>query len=115
MDTDGRLLGEVQLTATFAERTDTGTGQTILGSTASNSLVSTASSTVSAVQSSIQLDSDNTGVARLQVSTDANDLNLIEGLPFLWTLGNATNGVSSSDGTSLGIQISIRPSQLRGD
>ena len=68
----------VLLTATFAERTDTGTGQTILGSTASNSLVSTASSTVSAVQSSIQLDSDDTGVARLQVSTDANDPKILK-------------------------------------
>ena len=63
-------------------------------------MVSTASSTVSAVQSSIQLDSDDSALVRLQVNTHANDISLIEGLPFLWTLGNATNGVSSSNGNS---------------
>ncbi len=63
-------------------------------------MVSTASSTVSAVESSIQLDSDDSALVRLQVSTDANDISLIENLPFLWTLGNATNGVSSSNGIS---------------
>ena len=55
---------------------------------------------ISQVQSSIQLDSDDVALVRLQVSTDANDISLIEGLPFLWTLGNSTNGVSSSNGTS---------------
>ncbi|MEC7601934.1 MAG: hypothetical protein VYB83_03900, partial [Candidatus Thermoplasmatota archaeon] len=100
LDTDGRLLGEVQLTSTFSERTESSGGQTILGSVTTASMVSTASSIVSAVQSSIELDSDDAALVRLQVSTEANDISLIEGLPFLWTLGNATNGVSSSNGIS---------------
>ena len=100
LDTEGRLLGEVDLMATFNERIEPTGGQTILGSVSTASMISTASSTVSAVQSSVQLDSDDSALVRLQVSTDANDLSLIDGLPFLWALGNSTNSVSSSNGTS---------------
>ena len=55
---------------------------------------------VSAVESSVQLDSDNQGKTRLQVTTDSRDLSLLGAISFDWTLGNATESIVSSTGTS---------------
>ena len=100
LDSSSRFVGVVNVSATYAGGS-TSMQQTILGSSATSSFVSTVAATISPVQSSVQLDSDNQGKARLQVITDSRDLSLLGAISFDWTLGNATQSIISSTGTSV--------------
>jgi len=100
LDSTSRFVGVVNVSATYAGGS-TSMQQVILGSSATSEFVSTVTATVSAVQSSVQLDSDNQGTARLQVTTDSRDLSLLGAVSFDWTLGNATESIISSTGISV--------------
>ena len=99
LDSTSRFVGVVNVSATYAGGS-TSTQQVILGSSATSSFESIMIAAVSAVESSVQLDSDNQGKARLQVTTDSRDLSLLGAISFDWTLGNATESIVSSTGTS---------------
>ena len=100
LDSTSRFVGVVNVSATYAGGS-TSMQQVILGSSATSAFVSTVTASVSAVQSSVQLDSDNQGTARLQVTTDSRDLSLLGAISFDWTLGNATESIISSTGISV--------------
>ena len=100
LDSTSRFVGVVNVSATYTGDS-TSTQQVILGSSNTSSFVSVVLATVTAVETSVQLDSDNQGKARLQVTTDSRDLSLLGAISFDWTLGNATESIISSSGTSI--------------
>ena len=84
LDSTSRFVGVVNVSATYTGGS-TSTQQVILGSSTTSSFVSVVLATVTAVETSVQLDSDNQGKARLQVTTDSRDSSLLGAISFDWT------------------------------
>ena len=97
----GPIAGDLSVSATFNDSTYGLDQQSLTGSTDSASMLAKVDATFTVAQSSVQLDGAGMGSATVRLmAQNAIEQALLTGSSVVWSITNATNGTTGSNGTA---------------